>query len=283
MKTGRKILAFVLLISLLFASAQTAQGIMADSIAEPYNDDFYWSHIDECRHVQFRSYIANGPDNQVILYKAPDSAAVICKEPNGTELSAEWLYNDADGITWAYVWSCEAWTPFEYLIPVYDFDAFMEEFSSQIQKADGASASRDLLGTEIYYFAYPGAEENGKLTLGTEYTLSLNAYFTDEMGRLWGSMDYYYGVRRAWVCLDDIHSDFAALWPDGAPARNVNSNAYAEGRYEEPAKVIKPASVFPTEKVIIIAAIALAALGTVLIVIVVLKRKRTQNTDGKQE
>ncbi len=191
----------------------------ADVIWEPYEDSFYRNHWEECEHVN-RSYRANGPGGEVILYESPESAKEITHWENGTSGYISFTYTDADGIVWGVYnngdVSESGWMPMEYMVVVYDSISFAEEFDDVIVEENGTLDNVNY--EEMYFYSWPGAEQAVIMDI-TGYVPEYYRTFVDEEGRKWGNVSYHYGIRDHWVCLDAPVAEFDELWPDGAPQR----------------------------------------------------------------
>ena len=59
----------------------------ADLLYEP-DDDFYEAHREECQY-EARSYIADGPDDVLIVYKSPESSEETGRIKNGKKVFVE--------------------------------------------------------------------------------------------------------------------------------------------------------------------------------------------------
>ena len=83
-------------------------------------------------------------------------------------------------------------------------------------------------------YEYPGGPENANLLLGnvSGEPLPISFRYTDESGREWGYIGYFYGYFD-WICLDDPESSFEELWPDGAPEIDKRERVYYEVVYNE--------------------------------------------------
>lgn len=191
----------------------------ADVIWEPYEDSFYRSHWEECEHVD-RSYRANGPGGEVILYESPESAKEITRWENGTSGYISFTYTDDSGVVWGVYNNGDVnesgWMPMEYMVVVYDSISFAEEFADVIVEESGELDAGDY--TEVYFYSWPGAEHAILMPIDS-YVPEYHRTFVDEKGRRWGNVSYYYGTRDSWICLDAPVAAFYELWPEGAPQR----------------------------------------------------------------
>ena len=206
--------------------------VSADIIWEP-EDMFYNDHASECTYVN-RAFTANGPDGIVIVYKNPESPQKVTQLENGTVIYISYTYQDSDGILWGIYENTNAkktgWMPMEYMEIVYDSISFAEEFQEEIV----GSVEQDL---------------------DSQYLGHLPTYshvFQDEEGRFWGNVNYYYGMKNKWVCIDQPTADFEALFPNGAPQRgntkNEQNNTEQEKTSEESTKISADSSMEQPDK-----------------------------------
>lgn len=213
------LLAALLCLSLLPA-------VRADVIFEP-EDNFYWEHRGECVYHN-RVYTANGPDTVTVVYASPKSAVVAARVPTGQQLWISYTYEDGNGILWGY---CEdytddwyGWVPMDYLVLVYDYICFREEFSHRILERSGTIGES---GEErVYFWLYPGSEaHSAAMFVEGEYLPEYEQVFTDDAGRTWGYVAYYMGIRNVWVCLDAPTADYPTLYAEHAPQQVTHPTA----------------------------------------------------------
>lgn len=199
----------------------------ADVLWEPDNR-FYEKHRDECTPI-VRGYYANGPEGFVTLWDAPNGSVVQAQYENGATLWVYWQYKDWGCIS---VWegggkSTDGWVPMDQMELIYDGQCFEEEYAAFITDYNGEFADYDGDAKLIPIYEYPGAPEAmetiktdtmdvmGNLT-GKEGNSYISKIFVDEDGRTWGYVNYMYGIRHFWFCLDE---------PDGTdfPVREVKT------------------------------------------------------------
>lgn len=256
--------------------------VYADIIWEP-DDMFYNNHASECTYVN-RAFTANGPDGIVIVYKNPESPQKVTQLDNGTVIFISFTYQDSEGILWGIYENTNAkktgWMPMDYMEVVYDSISFAEEFQEEITGQVEQELDKQYLGQEIYLWKYPGAE-NGTPMQTQEHLPTYNAVFKDEEGRLWGNVNYYYGMKNSWVCIDQPTADFETLYPNGAPQRGKTAEASTEptteSSIEEPTEQSNAERIKPKLKQNIIIVTVILVLSVVLVtagLLVVLKRKK---------
>ena len=205
-----------LLLALIFVLA-LAPAVRADVIIEP-EDSFFWDHRGECQYHS-RSYYADGPENVAVVYRSPESSAVVERVKNGDELWISYTYEDKNGISWGYCENYEedwaGWVPMDYLLLKYDNTSFQEEFAHRIETPDDYS---ELSAEgEVYLWNYPGSEDSTTILVEPDYLPLYSLEFTDDAGRKWGYVGYHMGIRNVWVCLDDPTADYRTLYAEAAP------------------------------------------------------------------
>ena len=239
------LLALVLLLAL-------SPAVSADVIVEP-QDSFYWEHRGECIRTE-RCYFADGPENVAVVYRSPESPAVVERVKNGLELWISYTYEDENDILWGYCENYEenwtGWIPMDYLLLKYDSICFREEFADRIGEESG---TLEEISGQVYFWSYPGGDYTAAFSVEGNSLPDYEAVFTDDAGRKWGHVGYYAGLRDVWVCLDDPTADYDTLYavhPPQQVTHPVQENAPAE---------IKPAG--PGMGVVLLAVCAVAALS----------------------
>lgn len=190
--------------------------VRADVIWEP-KDSFYEKFSSECEYIG-RTFTANGPDSEVILYESPVSGRVIARWENGFKAYISFSYKDSDGIVWGiyedHSNSQTGWMPMEYMDVVYDSISFWEEYQTDITAQKGALDER-YLGENIYFWKYPGASEGYSIKVA-DYTPTYGGTYVDSQGHTWGNVGYYFGRKNVWICLDQPGAEFDTLYPGGS-------------------------------------------------------------------
>ncbi len=218
-KTFVLFIAFALLLSI---------SAFADIAYEPFGDDFYYEHYEECEHHD-HWYHVNGVNGYVTVYSSPTGSAVV-NIPNGREfrVGATWS-KGSDGKTWACIEydpdtlenrgvnGDSGWVDMGELLPRYGSQEFMEEHKSEIR--NGVYNLFIDEGCEVITYLYPGSGITG-LTLQNwsdteDQALTLNSFYTDAEGREWGFVGYHFGRINAWVCIDEPYT----VLPAGAEYR----------------------------------------------------------------
>lgn len=208
-------IASMLLLTLLILPLQ----VRADVIYEPWDDSFYDEHREDCEYHS-RSYTADGPNGEVTVYESPESSWKKSDFENGSEIWISYLYTDAEGIRWGHCDDWESnvsgWVPMDYLELIYDGISFEEDYGDQFVQQSGA-LGEEYQGKIIYFWTYPGCEDSNRIDLFDDepYMPEYDVVYTDDDGRSWGRLNYYMGIRNAWICLDDPTADFDTLYPQG--------------------------------------------------------------------
>ena len=172
----------------------SAMPAKADAIWEP-NDNFYNEHREDCKYVN-RTFIANGPDGEVIVYKSPENPMVAGTWENGFKAYISFVYTDEDGNEWGiyenYETDVMGWVPMAYMKVVYDGISFAEEFGESFVEESGV-ISEEYAGQILHCFAYPGAKSSYEFhTEGMNEMPPYQYTFTDEQGLEWGYVGYFY-------------------------------------------------------------------------------------------
>lgn len=241
----------------------------ADLIFEPSEDTFYDLHSSECEYID-RVYTANGPDGKVILYESPESDVEITTWENGHIAYISFIYTDQNGTVWGIYNNGDVtesgWMPMEYMKVVYDSISFQEEYDAEITEELG-SIEEDYQGETIYFWKYPGSQDMDFMT-ADEYVPQYDKVYVDEEGRRWGHINYYYGRKNVWICIDQPTADFETLYPDGAPQRGSAQEEPVEYGTER----ITPKTEHNNSTVILAAVIVIAVVVITALLLLFLKR-----------
>lgn len=240
----------LLIVSLLLGSvnvwAEEEEGWVPD-------DAFYSEHAEECA-VMDREYFANGPNETVIVYESPASSKVVKTMENGDVVLIDYTYTNSEGIEWGL---CEfegkfGWLPMPYMVSVYDYLSFEEEYADQIQEERGAvknmtntSGFSDEEREKVWeyydshrrvrFWSYPGSSSYFSIKMGywSQTMPEYKQVFVDEDGRKWAFVTYYSGeLLNRWICINslaELIADFEELYPDGAPVRDTRVIEAYEG------------------------------------------------------
>lgn len=195
--------------------------VKADVIWEPYNDNFYMDHSGDCEYIN-RSYTANGPDGEVIVYKSPENPTVVTTWENGFTAHIYYVYTDKKGNEWGiyedHQNNISGWVPMAYMTVVYDYISFQEEFADRITEESGVIPAM-YAGQTVNFWSYPGSQNSFTVNLleETEALPQYSSVFVDDEGNQWGYIGYFRGIRHCWVCLANATGSFYDIYPNGAP------------------------------------------------------------------
>lgn len=224
--------------------------VQADLIWEPMGDSFYSEHMNECTYVN-RTYIANGPDGQVVVYENPESDEQVTVWERGSAVYISHAYEDEDGVIWGIYDNGEVsqsgWVRMEHMALKYDSEAFMEEYAEQIVEEEVVVGSDAEM--VIGFWKYPGSKEKNEVKISKE-GLTLSKTFVDEEGHKWAYVNYFRAMKRYWVCVDAPSANFEELYPNEAPKRGIvlegtdiaiveGSQSAAEAEQEKPDKTVE--------------------------------------------
>jgi len=194
----------------------------ADIAYEPFRDDFYSKHYEECEHHD-HWYHVNGVNGYVTVYSSPTGSAVV-NIPNGREfrVGATWS-KGTDGKTWACIEydpetlendrmeSESGWVDMAELLPRYGSQEFMEEHADILQNGSYHLFIEE--GKEVFIYRYPGSGiVVGSIgySEGLDNAINLDNRYFDAEGREWGRIVYYYATRDVWVCISDPYTELPA-------------------------------------------------------------------------
>ena len=216
MKTRRFFALFIIFALALSLCAH------ADIAYEPFRDDFYSKHYEECEHHD-HWYHVNGVNGYVTVYSSPTGSAVV-NIPNGREfrVGATWS-KGTDGKTWACIEydpetlendlseSESGWLDMGELLPRYGNQEFFSEHEGKLQHSIYTIFIEE--GKELLAYRYPGSgiiEYRFPYIEDIENAMSTEYLYTDAEGREWGYVGYHYGRVNAWICISDPYTELPA-------------------------------------------------------------------------
>lgn len=245
-----------------------APGVRADIIYVP-SDNFLERHMDDCTHVD-RAFETL---TEVTVYHSPEDATVMGKIPQGTSVPVYYVYTDKQGNEWGlvelYEENISGWVAMAYLDLIYDFISFEEDYGHAFREEEWALPAEYAAGV-IRFWAYPGSDRCTEFDLaawGGDWMPTAYTLYTDPEGRNWAYINYYYGIRSVWLCVDDPTADFETLYPNGAPEVEITQPGETEPTL--PDQEIKPGGM-PTG----IIGIAVAACAGATAAVLVMKKKK---------
>lgn len=130
-----------------------AMPAFADVMWEPYGNNFYEAHRDECQYEN-RTYLANGPEGYLTLRESPQSSAEVINIVNGESVYVGYLWTDGKGDQWGVAeygvtsdsgertWH-DGWAPLSQLALVYDHICFEEDHGDELEAYDGSWGRSD--------------------------------------------------------------------------------------------------------------------------------------------
>ncbi len=199
--------------------------VRADVIYVP-EDNFRAEHPGECEDVG-KVYETNGPNNEVVIYKSPESAVVEGRLPNGEGVHVYYSYTDHRGNPWGYVETDAGcgWIPMVYLVHSYGNVDFLVEFYERVIWLD-KWLKADVEGL-VRFWAYPGSEHWAEVELSAGEQLLYGRRFVDDGGRTWVDVGDYASVSCGWVCLDAPGASYSELYAE-IPPQSVTTEEVPE-------------------------------------------------------
>ncbi len=195
--------------------------VRADVIWEPYHDSFYQENARSCEYLN-RYFTADGPDGKVIVYESPENPTVVATWENGFKAYISFTYTDEEGNVWGVYDDSQSgvngWVPMAYMVVVYDYISFQEEFADSIIEESGTIPDT-YVGQTVRFWKYPGAKGFFEIPM-PENADSMPQYskvFEDETGLQWGYIGYFRGTKNCWVCLTNADGSLEELYPEGVP------------------------------------------------------------------
>jgi len=181
-------------------------------------DEFFYKNYDNCLQTNC-TYIANGKNGYVTVYKSPEDKTVLRKIKNGTKDRYDWSYYESEGTVWCsyidYSGDINGWVLESDLILVYDYWSFEFYYDDEIENVKYEKL--EINGDYAYLYEYPGAPAI-KDKIYVDYTMCCDKY-EDEMERLWSDNG------SAWICIDNPTALPQELYPDGLPEMRGASDA----------------------------------------------------------
>lgn len=189
-------LCFLILMTAITLITQVA--VSADVIWEPYDDNFYIEHREECVLCE-RVFLANGKEGYIRLYKSPTSKVVVDSCINGYGMGISHTYTDSKGVEWGVSFA-GGWVRMSEVVVKYDNVSFEEEHVSEISNCDEKIDCGNY--ETIPFWTYPNSGDmNAELRTADFDDTDVYVYrkWTDENGTVWGKVSYFYAVRDSWI------------------------------------------------------------------------------------
>lgn len=269
----KRVLTCILTLTMMLALAVPA---CADMVWEPFGNQFYEKHYDECEYLG-RQYYSNGPEGFVTLWDAPNGSSVAAQYENGEKLWIYWLYED---------WGCAArwengeetagWVSMADMALVYDYISFSEEYADKITPYAGEFTNYNGDAAGVAFYEYPGAgtvkqymECNDQLHVKANLTGAadrqsyIQSVFVDENGLTWGFVGYMYGRLNGWFCLDDPEGD-----GDPQAQTEEKPSVFPQREVAKPELTLAQAPQFPVKgylPYILVAAVVVVTAGILMV------------------
>lgn len=191
---------------------------MADVIWEPYEDDFYSTHYEECVH-RSGNFLTNGESGYVTVFQSPESDREVAKIMNGESFSISFTWQDESGMDWGIVELSHyepkegeslakgtdfGWVPMKDMSKIYDGNDFLLEYKDEFAEY-GGELDDYKVEEQMIVWSYPGSEKVKTRLVSAIFDNGIPDYeylYTDEDGNRWTFIGYYYGSVRGWVCVD---------------------------------------------------------------------------------
>lgn len=201
--------------------------VRADVIWEPYEDDFYSKHYEECEHVS-ADYLTNGEEGYVTVYLSPESSKEVAKIMNGVSFNVSFTWQDKDGTVWGIIElenyetkdgeSVAAgedfgWVSLKHMAKVYDNSDFLIEHQAEFAEYSGELDDYKVQERMVVW-TYPGSGKIKCQLFEPMFDNDVPGYdhlYTDVEGNRWTYLGYYYGSVNGWVCIDDPESEEITL------------------------------------------------------------------------
>lgn len=191
---------------------------LADVIWEPYEDDFYSTHYEECVH-RSGAFLTNGKNGYVTVYQSPESSREVAKIMNGESFSVSFTWQDEEGMDWGIIELSRyepkdgeslaggvdfGWIPMDDMSKIYDGNDFLLEHQGEFAEY-GGELDDYKVEQQLVVWSYPGSEKEIARLFPSMFENDIPDYehlYTDEDGNRWTFIGYYYGSVRGWVCID---------------------------------------------------------------------------------
>ena len=224
-ETMRKSVKRVLLTILAVFVTLTGQSlpVRADVIWEPYEDDFYSKHYEECEHVS-DSYLTNGEEGYVTVYLSPESSKEVAKIMNGKSFNVSFTWQDKEGKVWGIIELGNyeegagekvakgedfGWVSIDQMAKVYDNGDFLIEHQAELEEY-GGELDDYKVQEKMVIWTYPGSGKIKCELFQQIFDDDIPGYdhlYTDENGNRWTYLGYYYVSVKGWVCIDNPESE----------------------------------------------------------------------------
>lgn len=192
--------------------------VSADILIE-IDDSFWEQNKNNCDYL-YRSYTINSPEGYAAIWESPISSRQKETLVNGKTIGGIWHYTDNLGEIWCAVQTGEmdhrgyekisGWIKTSECLPIPDYISFREAHEQEFVGYDHSydHAFEDLEQVTLWVYPCSGriTSEQVDARWFRENTIPAETFSTcweDSHGRLWAFVNYCYGIRNTWICLDD--------------------------------------------------------------------------------
>ena len=246
----------ILILSILLVPMLVVKG---DLITEP-NNDFFSQHENDCVYLG-RSFEVNCAEGFVQILKEPGASGSGSRINNG-----EIVYIDYSclfkGEYWGFTLFENGWIKIDgQLLVLYDYIAFEEEHLDDIYDYKGDYAEIKKTKAAVAW-QWPGSATPLWVFEDLDTTnFSVLYAYKDEQGREWGFVTYLYRSANIWFCLSDpLNKDIPAFNPAPAPMIWKSDTAHNDIAKSDNSTIV-----------VLIALVAVLAIGTVILIKVLWK------------
>lgn len=247
---------------------------LADVIWEPFENSFYNTHREDMEYLN-RDFYANGQEGYLELFTKPGGNSLGFAK-NGETFNISYVYTDEVGEGWGLVQYTEkgeflvndsygennAYVKIADTLQKYDVWSFDEEFGDEFSPYDGDYSE---FSGALVLWSYPNS---GEITANFEETttdhFNISDVYTDDNGRVWGRVSYYYGVKNSWVCISEPANTTIAARETDAPVFHEATSDNTPEPTDENSEGIN----------LTVIAIALLAVAIALTLILTLNKKK---------
>lgn len=245
----------------------------ADTVWEPDND-FYAEHARKC-DFEGDAYQTNAKEGYITVYEAPNSGKEVGKIKNCKSFYVGFSWTDKRGVKWGVLdlWGYEpekgellaetesgsGWVLMKDMAAIYNEGNFRIEHQAELTEY-----SDEMQGYEIengiQLWEYPGAAEpigeiKSYMSPGDEP--SYDMLYTDEEGRRWTHIGYYY-IQKGWVCIDEPEAkELSGTKKADILADEIYPPADAEGELHDETKENMKLAIIPVVAVVVVTAIVI--------------------------
>ena len=194
--------------------------VYADIWIDPMETDEFLSTHTNSSYFAGCTYITNGKEGYVPVYRSPEDLTVIAKIENNKEDCYGYYYYEDENNAWCSYDTYDGypigWVRESDLILVYDYRAF-DHFYHEKVKFHGGEKDFKIDADFAYVYEYPGAPEPKDKT--GKSSIHCYGYYTyrDEKGRKWINGE------AEWICIDNPTALPEELYPDGLPEMRSTS------------------------------------------------------------